>query len=59
MVTTLAAQNPAVLFLQIEAEEQPDVAESFDIEAVPTFLVLRVRPALEPWSSAHWPSRES
>jgi hypothetical protein len=29
--------------LQIEAEEQPDVADSFDIEAVPTFLFLRVR----------------
>lgn len=28
--------------LQVEAEEQPDIAESFEIEAVPTFLILQV-----------------
>jgi thiol-disulfide isomerase/thioredoxin len=27
---------------QVEAEEQSDIAESFDIEAVPTFLILQV-----------------
>lgn len=27
---------------QVEAEEQSDIAESFDIEAVPSFLILRV-----------------
>ena len=27
---------------QVEAEEQPDIAESFEIEAVPTFLILQV-----------------
>lgn len=26
----------------MEAEEQADIAESFDIEAVPTFLILQV-----------------
>jgi len=30
------------LGLQVEAEEQPDIAESFEIEAVPTFLILQV-----------------
>jgi thiol-disulfide isomerase/thioredoxin len=29
--------------LQVEAETLPDVAESFDIEAVPAFIILRVR----------------
>jgi thioredoxin-like negative regulator of GroEL len=29
--------------IQVEAESQPDIAESFDIEAVPAFIVLRVR----------------
>jgi hypothetical protein len=27
---------------QIEAEQQADISESFDIEAVPSFLILRV-----------------
>ncbi|KAK6907540.1 Grx4 family monothiol glutaredoxin [Kwoniella mangroviensis CBS 10435] len=30
-----------VLFLNIEAEELSDISESFDIEAVPSFLLLR------------------
>lgn len=30
------------LDLQVEAETQADIAESFEIEAVPTFLLLRV-----------------
>ena len=28
---------------QVEAEEQADIAESFDIDVVPTFLILQVR----------------
>ncbi|WFD35401.1 glutaredoxin [Malassezia cuniculi] len=40
-IPALAAQNPSVLFMNIEAEEQPDVAESFDVEAVPTVVILR------------------
>lgn len=40
-VPALAAQHPGVLFMNIEAEHQPDVAESFDIEAVPTVVLLR------------------
>ena len=31
---------------QIEAETLPDISESFDIEAVPSFLLLRVSPAV-------------
>ncbi|AFR93743.2 Grx4 family monothiol glutaredoxin [Cryptococcus neoformans C23] len=36
-----AAQFPSVLFLNIEAEQLADISESFDIEAVPSFLLLR------------------
>jgi len=41
VVAELAKKYPAGLFLQVEAEEQPDIAESFDIEAVPAFIILR------------------
>jgi len=37
----LAKKYPKVLFLQIEAEGLPDVTESFDVESVPTFVLLR------------------
>ncbi|WFD43485.1 glutaredoxin [Malassezia psittaci] len=36
-----AAQYRDVLFMNVEAEEQPEVAESFDVEAVPTIVLLR------------------
>ena len=32
----------------VEAEALPDIAESFDIEAVPSFVVLRVSPHCSP-----------
>jgi len=38
----LSKKYPQALVLQVEAEEQADIAESFDIEAVPTFLILQV-----------------
>ena len=40
-VRDLAVKYPHVLFMNIEAEEQPDVSESFDVEAVPTVVLLR------------------
>ncbi|ODN84272.1 Grx4 family monothiol glutaredoxin [Cryptococcus amylolentus CBS 6039] len=36
-----AKQFPSALFLNIEAENLADISESFDIEAVPSFLLLR------------------
>ena len=39
-VAQMAPRYPHVLFMSIEAEEQPDVSESFDIEAVPTVCLL-------------------
>ena len=42
-VAALAKQHPNLLVLSVEAEEQSDIAESFEIASVPTFVVLRVR----------------
>lgn len=40
-ITELAPKYPHVLFMNVEAEEQPDVSESFDVDAVPTIVMLR------------------
>ncbi|KAL7423740.1 glutaredoxin [Cryptotrichosporon argae] len=40
-VEEIAPKFPSVLFLNIEAEQLADISESFDIEAVPSFLLLR------------------
>ncbi|KAL9548827.1 hypothetical protein MBANPS3_005502 [Mucor bainieri] len=37
----LAGKFPALQFLKIEAEEYPDISETFEISAVPTFIVLK------------------
>ncbi|KXN91752.1 Glutaredoxin-3 [Leucoagaricus sp. SymC.cos] len=41
VVQELAKKYAKLLFLQVEAEEQIDIAESFDVEAVPAFVLLR------------------
>jgi len=41
VVFELAKKFPQVLVLQVEAEAQADIAESFEIEAVPAFITLR------------------
>ncbi|PWN41273.1 glutaredoxin [Ceraceosorus guamensis] len=41
VVEELAVKWPAVLVLQIEAEALPDISESFDIESVPSFVLLK------------------
>ncbi|KAF7424741.1 monothiol glutaredoxin grx4 [Pleurotus ostreatus] len=41
VVLELAKKYSQLLVLQVEAEEQSDIAESFDIEAVPAFIILR------------------
>ncbi|KAF8963094.1 thioredoxin [Flammula alnicola] len=48
----LARKHPAALFLQVEAEQQPDIAESFEIEAVPSFIILRGHTLLDRISGA-------
>jgi thioredoxin-like negative regulator of GroEL len=42
VVAELAKKHPGILALNVEAEGQAEIAESFDIEAVPSFVVLRV-----------------
>ncbi|KAI9456790.1 glutaredoxin [Russula earlei] len=41
VVTELSRKYPKLLSLQIEAESHNDISESFDIESVPSFIVLR------------------
>ena len=42
VVLELAKKYPQLLVLHVEAESQSDISESFEIEAVPTFIILRV-----------------
>ncbi|KAH9991719.1 glutaredoxin [Russula vinacea] len=41
VVAELSRKYPRLLSLHIEAEEQSDISESFDIESVPSFIILR------------------
>lgn len=43
VVLELARKYSQLLVLQVEAESQADISESFEIEAVPSFIILRVR----------------
>ncbi|TIA89938.1 hypothetical protein E3P99_01798 [Wallemia hederae] len=49
----LSDKYPAVLFLNIEAESLPDISETFDIEAVPSFVLLRGHTLLDRISGAN------
>lgn len=53
VVLELSKKYPAVLFLQVEAESQQDIAESFDIDAVPSFVILRGHTLLDQISGAN------
>ncbi|KAM5544082.1 hypothetical protein V8D89_002268 [Ganoderma adspersum] len=56
VVIELAKKYPQVLVLQVEAEDQADIAESFDIEAVPAFVILRGHTLLSRISGADGPA---
>ncbi|KAJ7600599.1 glutaredoxin [Mycena floridula] len=56
VVKELAKKWPTLLFLEIEAESQSDIAESFDIEAVPAFVILRGHALLARISGADAPA---
>ncbi|OAD79737.1 hypothetical protein PHYBLDRAFT_139764 [Phycomyces blakesleeanus NRRL 1555(-)] len=43
----LAGKFPALKFLKIEAENFPDISESFEIAAVPTFILLKAGKMVE------------
>ncbi|CDS01917.1 probable glutaredoxin [Sporisorium scitamineum] len=53
VVREIAIKYPQVLCLVIEAESLPDVSESFDIEAVPSFVLLRGHTLLSRISGAN------
>ena len=36
-------ERDGMIFLKVEAENLPDVAESFEVEAVPSFVLIKVR----------------
>ncbi|KAJ7765956.1 hypothetical protein DFH07DRAFT_1014581 [Mycena maculata] len=40
LVAELAKKNPRILALNVAADAQADITESFDIEAVPSFVIL-------------------
>ncbi|TFK34523.1 glutaredoxin [Crucibulum laeve] len=52
VVQELAKKYPTTLVLQVEAETQADIAESFDIEAVPSFIILQGHTLLDRISGA-------
>ncbi|PPQ83981.1 hypothetical protein CVT25_000527 [Psilocybe cyanescens] len=52
----LSKKYPTVLFLQVEAESQQDITESFEIEAVPAFVILRGHTLLDRISGADAPA---
>ncbi|KAK1219468.1 glutaredoxin [Marasmius sp. AFHP31] len=56
VIVELAKKYPSILFLQIDAETQEDISESFDIEAVPTFIILRGHTLLGRVSGADAPA---
>ncbi|PWY98724.1 glutaredoxin [Testicularia cyperi] len=53
VVREIATKYPQILCLVIEAEALPDVSESFDIEAVPSFVLLRGHTLLSRISGAN------
>lgn len=42
-VKKVAEKYPNLLALNIEAEEQSDIADSFEVNNVPTLIILKVR----------------
>jgi len=41
VVLELAKKYPELLVIQVDAEEQEEIAASFDVESVPSFVILR------------------
>jgi len=56
VVEELAKKYESLLVLQIEADAMPDIAESFDINAVPSFVLLRGHDLLTRISGADAPA---
>ncbi|KAI9457048.1 glutaredoxin [Boletus coccyginus] len=56
VVAELAKKHPKLLVLQVEAEEQTVISESFEIEAVPSIVLLRGHTLLGRVSGADAPT---
>jgi len=52
VVLELAKKYPKLLVLQVEADALDDITESFDVQSVPTFVVLRGHTLLDRISGA-------
>ncbi|KAF7346356.1 Thioredoxin-domain-containing protein [Mycena sanguinolenta] len=39
----LASQNPQVEFLRVDVDEQPQIAETFHVSAMPTFFAIKAK----------------
>ena len=51
VVSTLASLHEAVLFAKADADVAVDVLDQFAVEAVPSFLFLKVRAQRESWAA--------
>jgi thiol-disulfide isomerase/thioredoxin len=56
---SLTFHTESLTFTQVEAESQSEISESFDIEAVPSFLILRGHTLLDRISGADAPTLTS
>ncbi|KAI0926330.1 hypothetical protein AcW1_008539 [Taiwanofungus camphoratus] len=56
VVQELAKKYPQLLVIQVEAETQSDIAESFEVESVPSFVILRGHTLLGRISGADAPA---
>jgi len=56
VVLELAKKYPQLLVLQVEAETQADISESFEVESVPAFVVLKGHTLLGKISGADAPA---
>ncbi|KAG8212814.1 thioredoxin-like protein [Butyriboletus roseoflavus] len=52
VVEELAKKHPELLVLQVEAEEQEDISESFEVQSVPSIILLRGHTLLDKISGA-------
>ncbi|KAG7090190.1 hypothetical protein E1B28_011794 [Marasmius oreades] len=59
VILELAKKYPTILFLDIEAESQEDISESFSIEAVPVYIILRGHTLLKRIDGADGPTLAS
>ncbi|KAF9438707.1 Glutaredoxin 3 [Entomortierella beljakovae] len=51
----LAAKNPSIKFIKLEAEKFPDVSEEYEIAAVPSFVIVKEGKAIDRVDGANPP----